>query len=193
MSYVGHLEVLHPSTGSVILELTGEAMVDPFAETTGDGSDPAPQLTALMERLTSQAVKALERFARPPSEPTPLGLTLAFVPRAALNQAPDGRKGLDVELASRDPIDAEVLAQARIQFANPGIDETTVMKLNRLPGGLYVVDAPETSALKPGDLVTTINGQPALPQVIHRARFGSNPIHVKVRRPLGDIAELSLR
>lgn len=182
VTYVGRVEILHPSTGDLVVEVAGQAEVDPFAEREDD-SDPAPELTALMEALTREAIEALAQYAASTGEPPrELSLGLVFNPKLAFGYAEKGRPPLELKLAALDPVEAELVTQGRVKFANPGLAEDEVAKLSRLPGGLWVRAAPEGSKLKEGDLITQVEEGPALPQSMHRLRFASAPARLKVRR-----------
>jgi hypothetical protein len=192
LSYVGHVEVIHPSSSEVLVEVTGTVKVDPFAEPPKDDSDPAPELTRLMEQLTARALGAVAEWAKAPGTPKPLGLTLGFNPKAAFSYAEDSRPSMELAMAAMDPVELELLTQSRIRFANPGISEAEVPKLAKMPGGLYVLSAEPPSQLARGDLIVRLDGEPALPQLLQRRRFAVVPIQAQVRRPSGELIEVLL-
>lgn len=192
ITYLGHIELVHPSSRTVLVELSGEAKVDPFAPKVEDEADPTPELTGLMLSLTAKALEALRGNLVPPGKPRDFGLTCAFNPQAALAYADEGRPPLEAMLAQADPLEAEILRVARVRFANPGMTDAQATLLSRLPGGLYVRRLPPSSRLKPGDLITAIAGEPALPQTLQRARFSEGPVPIKVRRADGSFSELQL-
>ncbi|XXF80428.1 hypothetical protein P2318_11940 [Myxococcaceae bacterium GXIMD 01537] len=183
-TYLGHVEVVHPSTQQVVLELTGEAREDPFAERTDDGADPAPELTRLMEGLVGEAVKALQPHLRAPREPSPSAVSVALVPWEAFDFGP--------VLARLDALDAEVLRQQRLRFSNPSLPVPELDRLARQPGGLYVLSAPPGAKLVPGDLILSLEGAPALPQALARARLAPVPVEAQVRRASGDTVPVLL-
>ncbi len=190
-TYVGHVEVLHPTTRDWVVEVVGETQVDPFEEREDD-SDPAPELTELMQRLTVTALEALREYAAGPAGPArELSLSYWFNPKQAFAFAAEGQKPFEVALASLDPLDAELLVHGRVKFANPGISDAEVTKLARLPGGLYVREGTADGALKAGDVITAVDGQPALPQSLQRLRLNQGSAALKVRRASGEIVELS--
>jgi hypothetical protein len=191
-TYIGHVEVIHPSTQAVLLELAEEARVDPFAPRAEDEADPTPELTRLMLALTGRALEALRGRLQPPGKPRDFGLTCAFNPQAILTYSEEGRPSLEAILAQADPLEAEILRVARVRFANPGISDAQASLLSRLPGGLYVRRLPPASPLQAGDLITAIAGEPALPQTLQRARFSEGPVPLRVRRADGTSAELAL-
>ncbi|WP_241759209.1 hypothetical protein [Pyxidicoccus parkwayensis] len=183
--YLGTVEVLHPATRQVVLEVSGEARADPFAEVTDDGADPTPELTVLMESLTREALKALSGTLKPPRAPAPpLATSVAWLPWETLS--------LEAEGSTRDILDAEVLRHQRLRFANPRLAPAELDALARLPGGLHVREAPPGSKLSPGDEVLSIGGRPAPPQALARTRLGPTPVEARVRQPSGRIVSLSL-
>jgi len=187
---IGHLDMVHPSSQHVVVQLSGEARVDPFSERI-DEADPTPELTRLMEELTVEALAAIGDRFRPPGSPRELGVTVAFNPALAIVYAEEGRPALDLQLARMSPLEAEVLRLSRVRFANPGLSDTEAAKLARLPGGLYVRST-LGGKLHAGDLITAIDDHPALPQALQRARFGSAPARCRVRNASGDFSEAIL-
>lgn len=191
-TYVGHVEVLHPSTRQRVLEISGEVKADPFAEHTDDGADPTPELTSLMEKLTREALRALADHLRAPREPSPAPAQVALIPWQAFEYSEEGRPAHLGALASMDPLDAEVLRQQRLRFANPALETPVLDRMVRLPAGLYVLSAPEAGKLAPGDVILQVDGQPALPQVLARARLAPTPLQAQVRRASGETSQILL-
>ncbi|MFP2909069.1 hypothetical protein ACLESD_29315, partial [Pyxidicoccus sp. 3LFB2] len=112
--YLATVEVLHPASRQVVLEVSGEAPADPFAEVSDDGADPTPELTRLLEALTREALKGLSGTLKPPRVPSPpVATAVAWLPWETLELGP--------ELAGKDVLDAEVLRRQRLGFANPGL------------------------------------------------------------------------
>lgn len=185
VQYLGRVEVLHPATRQVVLEVSGEARADPFAEVVDEGADPAPELTRLMEDLTREALKGLSGTLKAPRGPSPpLATSVAWVPWGVLD--------LEAELAGRDALDAEVLRQQRLRFANPGLEPALLDTLARQPAGVYVRSAPPGGKLGAGDVVLTLDGRPALPQGLARARLAPVPVEARVQQPSGRIVPLVL-
>jgi hypothetical protein len=182
-TFVGHVEVLHPSSGQVVVEVTGEAVSDPFTqrEDEGEGADPTPVLTRLMVDLTREALSALDGTLRPPRPPSPPLAQVALLPWEALDLAST--------LAPLDALDAEVVRHQRLRFANPALGPDAVARLSRLPAGLYVLEAPEGGKLALGEVVVSLEGVPALPQALARVRFSPTPVQARVRLPSGNFAE----
>jgi hypothetical protein len=179
--YVGHVEVLHPSSGQRLVEVSGEHKVDPFAERTDEGADPTPELTQLMVGLTRLALAELEDHLHPPRPPGPPLATVALIPWEAYELGP--------QLEGLDLLDAELLRQQRVRFANPHLAPEEVPRLARLPAGLYVLGAPAGGELAAGELVVSLDGTPALPQALARLRFSPTPVQAKVRSPEGQLTE----
>jgi hypothetical protein len=91
-----------------------------------------------------------------------------------------------------DPLDAEVLRQQRLRFANPALEPPLLDQMARLPAGLYVLSAPEAGKLAPGDVILQIEGEPALPQGLARARLAPVPVPVQVQRAAGGTFQILL-
>ncbi len=191
-SYVGHVELIHPSSRQRVLDVWGEARADPFAERTDDGADPAPELTQLMEGLTREALRQLAEHLRAPREPSPAPATVALVPWKAFEYSDEGRPAHLGALALMDPLDAELLRQQRLRFANPLLETAQLDRMMRLPAGLYVLSAPEGGKLAPGDVILELEGQPALPQVLARARLAPTPVQARVRHATGRDSQIVL-
>jgi hypothetical protein len=192
VTYLGRVELLHPSSRQVIAELSGQVVADPFAPV-ADEADPMAELTQLMERLTAEALDLIENHFSPPAPSRRWPWVLAFNPPQALSPAEEGSSSLQVELAKLDPLEADALRLSRIRFANPGIPDSQAAQLIRFPRGLWVTSAPPGDALQPGDLIASIDGAPALPQVLQRAQFRESPVQARVRKASGDFVELMLR
>nr|WP_246357073.1 hypothetical protein [Pyxidicoccus fallax] len=183
--YLGTVEVLHPASQRVVLEVSGEATADPFADVTDDGADPAPELTRLMEDLTREALKGLSGALRPPRAPSPpLATEVAWIPWET--------PGLAAELEGKDLLDAEVLRRQRLRFANPGVAPAELDALAGLPAGLHVRAVPPGAKLAAGDLVLSLDGRPAPPQALERVRMMQVPAEASVRRSSGRIVSLQL-
>jgi hypothetical protein len=191
-TFIGHIEVLHPSSQEMLVDVSSEVTPDPFAERNDDEADPSPELTRLMERLAAAAADALEEYARAPTTPQDLDFKYRFCPKGAFTYADEGRPAIEFELTRMDPVEAELFTQGRVRFANPGISDADASKLGKLPAGLLVIDAKDGGKVQPGDLLMAIDGQPALPQSLERLRFAPVPAQVKVRRPSGEITEVVL-
>ncbi|CAM4517968.1 MULTISPECIES: hypothetical protein [Myxococcus] len=194
--YVGRVEVLHPATHEVVLEVFGEATVNPYADILDEGADPAPELTSLMEALTREALRGLSSHLKPPRAPSPaLATSLAWAPWDVLDMAawmPKDMTDLEAPLRTEAGQDPRSLRMQRLRFANPHADAALLETLARRPGGLYVRAAPEGAKLSAGDLVLTLDGRPALPQTLARARLALVPVEARVQQPSGRIVPLVL-
>lgn len=148
------IELIHPSTGRVMVESAADLRVDPFRT---DGEGPGP----LLDRVLDDALAGLgERWARPP-RPAVDAWTLL---------GPSGGMGLE----------GEVRRLAMLRLANPGLGEDEAARLMRRPPGVLVRAAEVTTRLHPGDLVTAIDGRPATPEALDRARQGTREVRLEV-------------
>jgi hypothetical protein len=145
-----------------------------------------------MEGLTREALRQLDDHLRAPREPSPAPAQVALVPWRAFEYADEGRPAHLGALALMDPLDAELLRQQRLRFANPALETALLDRMIRLPAGLYVLAAPEGGKLSPGDVILQLDGQPALPQVLERARLAPTPVQAQVRRAAGGDARILL-
>lgn len=179
-SYVGRVEIVHPSSSQVLLELEDTVTVDPFAERAEDEADPAPELTALMERLAHAALREFKDRWRAPKEP--------LAPLAQVTTLPSHEKATE----GLDLLDAELLRHRRLRFANPEMGVSEADQLVTLPAGLYVVKAPSPTQLEEGDVILQINGQPALPQMLERLRLANAPARILLRKKSGEQREQNL-
>jgi hypothetical protein len=118
---------------------------------------------------------------------------VALIPWKAFEYTDEGRPAHLGALALMDPLDAEVLRQQRLRFANPALEPPKLDRMTRLPAGLYVLSAPEAGSLAPGDLLLEIEGQPALPQVLARTRLAPTPSQAQIRRAVGGTSQILLR
>lgn len=190
-TWLVRVEVLHPSSGRELVEVSGEVTVDPFAEPGAEADfDPAPALTHLVERLTQEALREVVRHAAARPAAADPGLTLAVTPRTTLGFHDDGAASQEVEIFRMDELQAELFMQNRARFLSPWLEDPLPRALSRLQAGLYVVAAPAGSKLAAGDLVEEVDGAPALPHVLARLRFKGTPGLLKVRRADGSRVEL---
>ncbi len=77
----------------------------------------------------------------------------------------------DAARAQPDALRAEVWMQNRARFLTPWLDEAQAARLARTPPSLVVLAAPGGARLQPGDLILSVDGQPALPEVLARGRL----------------------
>lgn len=175
-SWMVAVELVHPSTRHILAELKAEAVVDQFAAPTEEGEfDPDPQLTRLLESLTAEVLHIARRWeagwpAAPDSE-----LLLALSPALTAAQP-------DAAASQPDALSREIWLQARARFLSPWLKDDQAAKLAKAPLGLLVVSAPSGSAVQSGDLILSIEGQPALPEVYARTRLRGRPVPVRLGR-----------
>jgi hypothetical protein len=89
-----------------------------------------------------------------------------------------------------DSASLDLFLQARARFLNPTLNDAVAAKLSKMQPGLAVL-GPGVGAMAEGDLITTIDDQPAAPQVWSRVRF-TPAVPAKVRKPSGEIVEMML-
>jgi len=153
------VELIHPSTGRIVVESAADVRVDPF-RTEGDGPGP------LLDRVLEDALAGLEgRWARPPLPA--LDAWRLF--------GPTGGMGLD----------AEVRRLAQLRLANPGLGEDEAARLMRRHPGVFIRAAEVTTRLHSGDVVTLVDGAPATPELLDRARQGTREVRLEVEPASG--------
>lgn len=181
--YIGHVEIVHPSSREVLVELSGDAKSDPFAEPTPDDEfDPAHTLTELMARLTQRALKTVASLS-PPREVKPdPKVKLALTPTSSLAFKEEGRQSGSEEMASLDPVAAELFVDNRARMLAPQLTDAQLTKVVKAPVGLFVTSAPPESKLHEGDVIVGIDGGPPLPQHFYRLRFNTVPAQLLVQR-----------
>ena len=148
------IELIHPSSGRVVVESSADVRVDPF-RTEGEGPGP------LLDRVLEDALAGLgARWARPPLPALESWRLLGF----------SGGMGLD----------GEVRRLAQLRLANPGLGEDEAARLMRRPTGVFIRTAEVTTRLHAGDVVTRIDDAPATPESLDRARQGSREVRLEV-------------
>jgi hypothetical protein len=154
------IELIHPSSGRIVVESNAEVRVDPFRT---DGEGPGP----LLDRVVEDAVAGLEgKWASPPRPAVDAWRLLGPTP---------GALGLE----------GEVRRLAQLRMANPGLGEDEAARLMRRPPGVFIRAAEITTRLHPGDVVTTIDGAPATPEGLDRARQGTRDVRLEVEPATG--------
>ena len=148
------IELIHPSTGRVIVESSADVRVDPF-RTEGEGPGP------LLDRVLEDALAGLEgRWARPPLPALDSWRLLGS----------SGGMGLE----------GEVRRLAELRLANPGLGEDEAARLMRRPTGVFIRAAEVTTRLHSGDVVIRIDDTPASPESLDRARQGTREVRLEV-------------
>jgi hypothetical protein len=155
------VELLQPSTGNVVVESSAEIHVDLFGP---DGQGPGP----LLDRVLDDAIGGLQaQWARAP------------LPALEVWQLLPATGGMG--------LDAEVRQLGQLRLANPGLGEDDAVRLMRRPSGVYVRQAEIITRLHAGDVVTAVDGVPASPQSLDRARQGSREVRLEVEPATGAV------
>ncbi|MBI5547406.1 MAG: PDZ domain-containing protein [Deltaproteobacteria bacterium] len=188
------LEVFHSASREIVADASASVEVDPLAAR--DATDPMPEVTALLQRMMSALLAAIADRAPGQTVDRSPGFQFVWNPRAALDFALDGKPALAEAISRLDILEQDVALEARLRFFLPHAEPSLLSRLRRLPGGLYVttVFAAGSSGLQAGDLILSINGEPALPQTLQRALRSSLPgqqLALRVRRSTG-LTDLSL-
>ena len=156
------IELVHPSSGHIVVESSSEVRVDPF-RTDGDGPGP------LLDKVLDDALAGLE--GKWGSAPQP-----AMDAWRLLGPTP-GALGLE----------GEVRRLAQLRMANPGLGEDEAARLMRRPPGVFIRAAEITTRLHAGDVVTAIDGSPASPESLDRARQGTRDVRLEVEPEAGAV------
>lgn len=184
-TWLARAELLHPSSSTVLLEVSGQVVVDPFATPPPEAEwDAAPQLTALVDALVTAAAKHALDHAADRSTPTPSPATFAATPAAAQWLPPHSFKP-EPEL---DALQQEVQAQNRARVLAPAASETQAVLLAKAPAGAFVLTG--DAKLQAGDVITSVDGLPALPHTLARLRFKGAPGELEVKRATGATEKL---
>lgn len=156
------VEIIHPSSGRIVVESNSEVRVDPF-RTDGDGPGP------LLDRVLDDAVAGLEgRWAHP------------------LRPAVEAWRLLGPTLGAGG-LEGEVRRLSQLRMANPGLEEDEAARLMRRPPGVFIRTAEITTRLHAGDVVTAIDGAPATPESLDRARQGTRDVRLEVEPASGSV------
>ncbi len=170
------VELIHPSSRQFLAELTAKVTIDPFAPPTGEEEfDPAAPMTHLLEAMTKEAIHLARKWEIDHPSVRDSNLTLALSPAITAAQP-------DAAAAQTDALQAEIWMQARARFLSPWLTDDQAAKLSRSAPSLYVVAAPGDASVQPGDLIVSVDGQPALPEVLARRRLRGVPVEVRVGR-----------
>lgn len=186
---VARLEVFHSASREIVAETSGKVDVDPLSPR--DASDPLPEATALLRRMTNDVLDALAARAPGRKVERAPGFEFLWNPKAGLDFALEGKPALSEALVRLDALEQDVALEARLRFFHPKVAEALLARLGRLPAGLYVTDVSESavpSGLQVGDLVLDVNGEQASPQSLQRAlraALPGQPIALKVKRSSG--------
>lgn len=188
-TYIGRLEVMHPSTQQTLFEAEGQVTIDPFAEPTPEMEyDPAPPLTALVERLMIEATSIAVKHSKSRDISPDFGWSMAVTPQTALSLRTD--PALAAEALQLDALQTEVLLENVARVLTPVLQGRQLAMVVKSPPGVAVVSAPASSRVTQGDLIETVDGAPALPHVLSRGRFKGAPLELRVRRADGSTHDL---
>ncbi len=167
-----HEELLGPTPGAELAEVSAEVPVDPFAD--HPTWDDLPELRRWIARLTTELLdRARPRLGSVPRPVSESGLELTLNPRDEDGFVVDGHPSLDVLLAQLGPVDREAARLDRLLYFDPLTPPTRGELFAKLPQGLFVdrVRSPAARAagVRPGDLLVEIEGEPAAgPQTLLR-------------------------
>ena len=191
---VARIEVFHSSSREMVADASGAVDIDPLSPR--DASDPMPEATALLKRMMDETLREVAVRAPGQGSERGAGFTYLFNPKAALDFTVEGKPPFTEALSKLDALEQDVALESRLRFFLAETDAATVTRLLHMPGGLYVttVGAAGASGLAPGDLIVSVNGEPALPQALQRAlraALPGQPIPLRVRRSSG-LADLAL-
>jgi hypothetical protein len=178
-TWLARAELVHPTSSTTLLEVSGQVVVDPFARQPPEAEwDSAPHLTALLEQLVTSAARHALDHAAARSVQAPWAL-FGATPAAAQWLPPHSFKP-EPQL---DALQQEIAAQNRARVLIPGASEAQMVALANAPAGTFVVTGDEK--LKPGDVVSSVDQAPALPHTLARLRFKGAPGELEVRRASG--------
>ena len=119
-------------------------------------------------------------------------ISVALTPQTTVLYLEDGKPSTQVDLAAKDAVAQELFIQDRAKFLAPFLPDPELLKVCKMPQGTYVVAAPSTAKVSPGDLLLSIDGEAALPQMLGRLRFSDVPAQVRVRKATGEETEVLL-
>lgn len=171
-------ELLHPSSSTTLIEVSGQVTVDPFAPPPPEAEwDPSPQLTGLVERVVTEATRhALAHAAS--RTPTPRSPALFAATPATADWFPQGASD-----AEADALQREIQLQNKARLLAPRATETLAATLARALAGTAVLEG--DGKLQAGDVVLKVDQLPALPHVLARVRFKGAPAELEVKRATG--------
>ncbi len=182
-TWLVHAELLHPSSTTTLIELSGQVLVDPFATPPPEAEwDPAPQLSVLVDSIVTAAVKhALDHAAN--RSTLPLGAATFAVTPATAQWFPEGASD-----AEADALQREIQLQNKARLLAPGVTEAQSATLAKAIAGTAVLSG--DGKLQPGDVVLKVDQVPALPNVLSRIRFKQAPAELEVKRASGSVEPL---
>ncbi len=184
VTLVAHLEVLHPATHALLVEVQVEGQGDPLAE--HSPLDAQPELAALLREATQTALEQLGPLLRLPE---PLDLGLATAPGAGPAMAFAGRtqRSLREVLHGQDELAQDLAVENALALWAADLEGLESRSLRRAPVSLLVREASGRAAeagLRAGDLILGINGLPASRpyDLLTALRLTAAPLKLSVRR-----------
>jgi len=192
-TFIGRVELIHPMTLQTLIEVEGQATVDPFAEPTPELEfDPAPALTSLLERLMAEVISVAVKHSKLREVSPDFGFTMATTPQSALSLRTD--PAIAAEVLQLDALQREVLLENIARVLSPWLSGKPLIAVANSPSaGLAIVAVPPGSGkLAPGDVIETVDGAAALPHVLARGRFKGSPVELRVLNREGATREVVL-
>jgi hypothetical protein len=187
VSYVIHEDLIGPESDELIASGSLEIAVDPLAE--HPAWDDAPELRQAVKTLVGGLLHRAGPAIRAGLQIEELPFEAAWVPWGEERFSMPGRPALSDTLSTLDPVSAEAARLLRLSYFEPDLSSADQTAMLALPAGLWVRRVPgrlQASGLEPGDLITSVESDPAAgPQTLLRwasARAPGAPVHVAVRR-----------
>jgi hypothetical protein len=169
IEWIGQVEIVHPSSGTVIFEASDKILVDAFAQVGVEGIDKDSQRNELILKLVALAFKEVDSFL---SAPKTNAMKLEYA------VTPSSFPGAKI---SSDALTAELDAQDRAKLLAPSATEKQLAQIANDKSGTVILLAAEKSNLRALDLIESIEGEGFLPQILARKRL-RGPVQVVVRR-----------
>ncbi len=195
ITLVAHLEVLHPATYRVLLEMELTRELDPLIDR--GTVDPLPELTEMLPALVKKAFDALEpRLDMPKSMRTAIDFKMAQSARPGFDMTTPNHPAYADTLAKMDVLDQLVAKTDRYHALDPAADDARVQFYDDHPPGLYVSEpgpVAKGAGLQAGDLILTVDGEPAVGAHVltRRVLAGGPTLKLTVARTDGN-AEIAL-
>ena len=125
-----------------------------------------------------------------PAQPPQLALADRSPKTQHIGRPPKPRPPLDAwRLLGPTPggsgLEGELRRLTQLRLANPGLGEDEAARLMRRPSGVFIRAAEITTRLHAGDVVTAIDGVPATPESLDRARQGTRDVRLEVEPAAG--------
>jgi hypothetical protein len=177
--YIAHLDVVHPSTRTLLFELKAESAPD--APSTRIEEDPTPALTLLFGQLTQTATERLKPLLEGPTAWVNALPPVAFAPQAYFNFRFEGRPSFQATLDELSPEASAEVRRSRIKYLNGELPPNVLEAMAESEGGLWLLADAPTLSLRRGDLVVELDGRPALPEAFERLKFARAPTKGRVR------------